>query len=215
MNRAVRMISSTLGVFIGIGGLDHGILETMHGNTPIDGFFIFALAPGTNWSVWKNGGEGAFTLIPNFLITGIVSIIVGLLIIVWSVGFINKKRGSTVFLLLSILLLFVGGGIGQIVFFILTWAISTRINKPLTLWQKFLHKNTRIAISKLWPGLLILFSLLFLTALEIAIFGYVPGVYDLELIQFTCWSILGLAIIIIFIAFVSGIAYDIEIRENG
>jgi hypothetical protein len=214
VRNATRTIVSTLGVFIGIGGIDHGFLETLHGNIPTSGFMINALGEGNNWTLWKQGGEGAFTVIPNFLLTGIVSIIVSLLIIIWSIGFIHRKEGSQLFLLLGFLLFLVGGGVAQVLFIILAWAVSTRINKPLTWWRKILTKNIRGTIAKLWLGSLIVFSLLFFTALEIAIFGFVPGVNNPELILHICWSILGSALGILLLTFVSGFAYDIERQTN-
>ncbi len=89
-------------------------------------------AIGEQNRMWAYGPEDAFTLIPNFLITGVAAIVVSVLVMVRSVGFVHKKNGSLVFLLLSILLSLVGGGVAQIVFFTLAGAVSTRINKPVT-----------------------------------------------------------------------------------
>ena len=61
--------------------------------------------------MWLYGTEEAFTIIPNFLFTGILALFVSLVIIVWSVGFIHSKYGATVFGLLCVLLFLVGGGI--------------------------------------------------------------------------------------------------------
>jgi hypothetical protein len=45
--------------------------------------------------MWPHGNEPAFTLIPNFLVTGIAAMIVGLIVIVWSLFFVQKQRGPT------------------------------------------------------------------------------------------------------------------------
>jgi hypothetical protein len=84
-NGATRSIASTLGVLVGIGSIDHGLLECLQGFRPTPGIIVIALGPGYRWTVWKQGGEGAFTLIPNFLVTGVIATLLGLLIIVWSV----------------------------------------------------------------------------------------------------------------------------------
>ena len=123
MNRATRIIVSALGVGFGIAGLDHGFFETLQGYTPTHGMIIQAIGPAN--LMWIHGTEDAFTLVPNFLITGILAILVSLAIMVWSIGFIHTKHGSSVFLLLFALLFLVGGGIGQIVFFVPTWLFST------------------------------------------------------------------------------------------
>ena len=133
VNRATRIIASTLGVLLGMGGLDHGILEAMQGNTPTGGHLINALAAGTSWSLLKQGGEGAFTVVPNFLLTGILSIAMALAVIVWSAWFIHRRRGSLVLLLLCLFLVLVGGGIAQILFIAITLAVSTRIRSPARL----------------------------------------------------------------------------------
>jgi hypothetical protein len=63
---------STLGVLFAIGGIDHGFFETLQGNKPTPGLFIRSIGP--QQQMWPYGTEDAFTLIPNFLFSGIVSI---------------------------------------------------------------------------------------------------------------------------------------------
>jgi hypothetical protein len=205
---ATRVIVSTLGVIFGISGMNHGFFETLQGNTPTGGLIIPAI--GEAQRMWTYGGEDAFTLVPNFLITGILAIVVSLLIVIWSVGFVHRKNGSLIFLLLFILLFLVGGGIAQVIFFTLAWAVSTRINKPLTWWRAVLPESIRRALAKLWLGSLVAAVLLFFIALEIAIVGFVPRVSDPKQILIICWSILGAGLGILLLAFVAGFAHDIE-----
>lgn len=208
MNKATKSIVSTMGVFLGISGINHGFFETLQGNIPTNGLIIQAI--GDAQQMWIHGTEEAFTIIPNFLITGILAILVGLAIIVWSVGFVHKKHGPSVFIMLFILLFLVGGGIGQIVFFIPTWAVSTRINKPLTWWRKVLSENVRRVLAKLWRGSLIIGTISFLIALEIAIFGYFPGLNDPDLTLYVCWSLLFAALGLFLFTFIAGFADDIQ-----
>lgn len=119
---------ATFGTIFGISGMLHGFFEALQGNVPTGGFFIAAI--GEAHQMWPHGTEPAFTLIPNFLITGIVAMAVGLAVVVWSLLFVHRRYGSTILLLLFILLLLVGGGVAQIVFFPFIWLVSTRINKP-------------------------------------------------------------------------------------
>jgi hypothetical protein len=210
MNRATRIIVSALGVGFGIAGLDHGFFETLQGYTPTHGVIIQAIGPANR--MWIHGTEDAFTLVPNFLITGILAILVSLAIMVWSIGFIHTKHGSSVFLLLFVLLFLVGGGVGQIVFFVPTWLFSTRINKPLTWWQKVLPENVRRFLAKLWPASLAAGLLLFLAALEIAIVGFVPGVSNPDQRLYICWYLLLAALILFIFSFVAGFADDIQKR---
>jgi len=212
MKNSTRVIVATLGVVFGISGMSHGLFETLQGNTPTGGMFISAI--GEAHRMWVHGNEYAFTVIPNFLITGILAMIVSLTIMIWSVGFVHKKNGPLVFLLLFILLFLVGGGIGQVVFFTLTWAVSTRINKPLTWWRKVLPESVRKVLSKLWSWSLIAGSLLIVMALEIAITGFVPGVNDPDLILIIMLTALGAGLGILLLTFVAGFAHDIQRQAN-
>jgi hypothetical protein len=210
MNRTTRIIVATFGVLLGLSGMNHGVCETLQGNAATGGLLINAIRAGSSWTRWTQGGEGAFTLVPNFLVTGLLAIMVGLIIMIWSVGFVHRRNGPLILLLLFIALFLVGGGIGQIVFFTLVCAGATRINRPLTWWRAALSAKLRRGLAKLWSGLLVLAVLLFLAALEIAIFGFVPGVSDLNLSLYIDWSVLVVGLGVMLLTFVAGFADDIE-----
>ena len=208
MNRATRSIVTTLGVLLGISGMNHGFFEALQGYIPTPGLIVQAIGSANRF--WVHGTEEAFTIVPNFLITGLLAIMVGVAIIVWSIRFVHQKNGSRIFILLCILLFLVGGGIGQIIFFTLAWAVATRINRPLTGWRKILPERVRKALSTIWPVSLAVGSLLFSFALEIAIFGFVPGVADPEQRLYICWGLLGISLVTFFLTIVSGFAQDIQ-----
>jgi hypothetical protein len=210
MNRATRINVTTIGVIFGISGMTHGFSETLQGNTPTGGLFINAIAAGSSWTRWTEGGEGAFTIIPNFLLTGILAMLFGLAIIIWSVGFVQKQHGPLVYLLLFIVLFLVGGGIGQVVFFIPAWAVATRLHKPLTWWRNVLPARARRGLALAWHWLLVAASLLILTALTIAILGYIPGVHDMDQVLTITLSLVGASLVFFLLTFVAGFAYDIE-----
>lgn len=211
MNRATRTIVSTIGALLGLSGMNHGFFEMLQGNTPTDGLLIQAI--GEAHQMWLYGGEEAFTIIPNFLATGVLAMIVGLTIIVWSVGFVHRERGAFVFLLLFIALFLVGGGIAQILFFVPTWAAATRINKPLIWWRKVLPEGVRRVLAGLWPYTLATASVSFLIGLFIAITGFVPGVSKSrpELILTICWLfVFGGGLGMMVLSFVAGFAADVQ-----
>lgn len=212
MNRATKIIVATLGVIFGISGISHGLFEALQGNAVTGGLFVSAI--GEAQKMWPHGNEYAFTLIPNFLITGIVAMIVGLTIIIWSVGFVHKKNGSTIFILLFVLLLLVGGGVAQIIFFPLMWGVSTRINDPLTWWRKRLPIRIREPLGKLWPWALIISSSLIVFVLEIGTFGYVPSVNDPDAVLSIMLSCLGAGYGVLLLTFVAGFAHDVLMRPN-
>jgi hypothetical protein len=213
MNHATRTIAAALGVIFAIGGMSHGFFETLQGNTPTNGLIIDAISDSMRR--WPHGSETAFTLIPNFLITGVAAIAVSLAIIVWSVGYLHTRHGATIYLLLFILLFLMGGGIGQIVFFTVGWAFATRINKPLTWWRKALPEGIRPMLARVWPWSLAVSSLLFVFALEIAIFGFVPGVEDADQRLSIVFASLGIGLALLILSFVSGFADDIQRQPGG
>lgn len=215
MNRATRTIVSTIGVVLGIAGMNHGFFEVLQGNTPTEGVLIQAI--GEAHQMWLYGGEEAFTIVPNFLVTGILAMLVGLGVIVWSLGFVHRKRGPIVLLLLFILLFLVGGGIAQVVFIAPTLAVATRIDQPLTWWRKILPEKMRRALAKVWPYSLAAACLSFLIGLFIAITGFVPGVSrnNPELILSICWAfVFGGGLGLMVFTFVAGFAHDIQAQAD-
>lgn len=213
MNRTLQLVVATMGVVLAISGMAHGFFETLQGSTPTGSIFIEAI--DETHRTWEHGSEGALTLIPNFLITGIVAIGVSLLIVVWSLGFLQTKHGATVFLLLFVALLFTGGGIGQVAFFIPAWAFATRINKPLTWWSRVLPRGIRGGLSHVWPWTTAVGVLLFLLALTISIVGYFPGINDADQLLSFIFLLLGIGLGCYLVSFVSAIAHDIMLKESA
>jgi len=212
MNKATRRNVAVLGTIFGISGMSHGFFEILQGNVPTSGLFIFAI--GEAQKMWPHGDEPAFTLIPNFLLTGIAAMLVGLAIILWSLRFIHKKNGPTVFILLFILLLLVGGGVAQILFFPFLWLVSTRIHRPLAWWRKVLPHRIQEPLAALWPGSLILGAALLAFALVIAPTEFVPAVNDPETALSIMLFCLGMEVIVLPLAFISGFAYDIVSKPD-
>lgn len=169
-NSATRAVASTLGVLVGLAGVEHGFFEALQGNVSPNGVMIDAIGPAQRF--WEYGTERALTVIPNFFVTGILAMIIGILVTVWATAFIDRKHGATVLLLLSIMLWLVGGGFAPIFMTLLATATATRINKPLNWWRKHLSPNLLGFLAKLWPASNIAFVLVFLVSVEIAIFGY-------------------------------------------
>lgn len=215
MNRATRIIVAVIGVLLGIASMEHGFFEILQGNKPTDGLIIQAI--GEEQNLW--GTEEAFTLIPNFLITGIVAMAVGLAVIVWSVGFVQTEQGPRVLGLLLIALFLFGGGIAaQIVFAPFLWLAAKRIHKPLTWWRKTLPEGLRSVLAKMWPYLLSVGSISLLIGLFIAIFGYVPGVDagNDDRIFTICWLfVFGGGWGVFLLTYVAGFAYDIQTTQRA
>ena len=208
-NKKARITASTIGVLLGLGGIiNHGLFEILQGNTSTNSLFIEAI--GKSHRFWIHGTEGAVTLIPNFLITGICVVLVGIAIIIWSIKFIHVKHGATVFLLLLILLTMLGGGIGHIVLFLPTWAYVTRINKPLDWWRRILSFRFRKVLAEMWFPMLAMTSLSWFIVMELGIFGFFPGQTDPDIILNICFGFVLLTVLLANITFICGFASDIE-----
>ena len=202
-----RVVASALGVCVGVSGLDHGFFEALQGDMSTPGLIVQAIGPAQR--MWIHGTEEAFTLVPNFLATGILAMVVGVLTIAWSIGFIDRPNGSRVLLLLGGLLFLVGGGIGMLVFLLFGWAAARRIHRPLTWWHAVLPAGAGRVLSRAWPGLVAVGLALYAFALEVAIVGVVPGVSDPEQALVICWSALLAILAALGVALVGASAGDV------
>ncbi len=211
MNRATKLNVGILGTIFGISGMNHGFFEILQGNTPTPNLFIFAI--GEAQKMWVHGNEPAFTLLPNFLLSGIVAMVIGLAIVVWSLGFVQRKYGSLILFSLFALLLLLGGGVAQILFFPWICLVASRINKPLTWWKKVLPTKSLAPLAKLWQVSLIVSATLLVIALILATTGFVPMVTDPEVVLSIMLVCLGLEVIAFPLTFVSGFAYDLKTKE--
>ncbi|MFN2120981.1 MAG: hypothetical protein ACK2T0_11350 [Anaerolineales bacterium] len=204
---ATRLIATTIGVIFGFSGINHGIFEFVQGNVPTNGPLIHAIGEAQRF--WPLGTEDAFTLAPTFRIAGALSILVGVAIVIWSVWFLPTRQGRRVFLGLFILLFLVGGGIGQVVFFVPAWAFATRIDKPLTWWKRVLPRAWWPFLSRLWVILLVLSTISILVGLEIAIFGYVPWTAVPDSVQNTGLAFVFASAVLNIMAFIAGFGHDL------
>jgi hypothetical protein len=200
-NSSTRLFVTLQGILIGFSEIIHGAFEIKRGNIPTEGFLLKSV--------------GACTIIPNYLITGIVSVIIGIAIILWTSYSIHKKNGPSIYLLLSVISFFVGGGVAQTIFFCMTWGVSTRITKPLTWWGKILSVNVRETLSKFWLLTMILaYSFIsFGVAIWLILLPPTESIKNL-VVQYICWSLLIIGIIFQIIAIISGFARDIEKRQT-
>lgn len=125
------------GVIGGLAGMVHGINELLIGNLPTAGLIL-------------DYRTGAFSLLSTYLISGIATICASLALIAWTIGFIHRKFGPAIFLIISVLLFLVGGGIAQVGFFLIAWGVSTRINQPPDWWKSDISGNKRKRLAGSW-----------------------------------------------------------------
>jgi hypothetical protein len=70
------------------------------------------------------------TVVPNLLMTGILAIVVGIAVAVWSVRFATSRHGGRVLIGLSVLLLLVGGGFAPPLMGVFVGIAAMRVGVP-------------------------------------------------------------------------------------
>ena len=84
MRKGRRVAASVLGAFAGFGGPEHGYFEMLQGHVKPDSLVISAIGPPcVPEEVWHLC-EPAMTVIPSFLITGIVATVLGIITMIWA-----------------------------------------------------------------------------------------------------------------------------------
>jgi hypothetical protein len=149
MKNATQVVVSTLGALAGLMGIEHGIGEILQGNAAPDGMMILSWPGSAFFSTLA--GEPAMTILPNLLVTGILAIFFSLIFLLWATLFVQRKHAGLVLILLSIVMLLVGGGFGPPILGILVGATATRINAPLTWLRTHLPAGLGRFLGKLWP----------------------------------------------------------------
>lgn len=148
MRKATKTAATWLGIFAGMAGLEHGYFEILQGNTQPSGLMFPSWGanicdPEKFW----HACEPAMSILPNFLATGILTVLLGLAVIAWSVWFIQKKHGGLGLILLSILLLLFGGGFFPPLIGLVAGAAGAQINRPVNGQPGALMRFA----ARLWP----------------------------------------------------------------
>jgi len=92
-----KATATAFGVYAGILGVEHGCFETLQGNVAPKALKILAVSPFE--LPFPFGHEPAMTIVPSFLVTGILAILVGLAIILWSVASLQSRAGAGILFL--------------------------------------------------------------------------------------------------------------------
>ena len=192
-----RWFVTVQGVLIGLAGMVHGGYEISRGDVSTGGNLLAAI--------------GAFTLIPNYLLTGITAVLVGLVLILWTIRFIDRKSGSLIFVLLCILLFLVGGGFAQVAFFPLSWAAATQLQRPGSWWKKILPARACERFAGLWISFIAGGYLFFGVGFAIWLFILPPGsIYQGRPIEFILWGCLAVGWVLQLAAALAGFVQESE-----
>ena len=77
------MVVTSFGILCGLTGIIAGVFEVLQGNVPTEGYVISTI--GSEYTMYNDFTYYAVTIIPNFLVTGILAIFTSSLVTVWSV----------------------------------------------------------------------------------------------------------------------------------
>ena len=202
MRKATKSVATWFGITAGIAGIEHGVFEIIQGSTRPEGLMIASIGPPCIPDEIWNACEPAMTILPNFLITGILAVIIGLAILVWSTAFIQRKHGGGVLVVLSIALLLFGGGIFPPLIGFIGGFAGTKINKPIP--AKPVSKTTQAA-GKIWPWPIVIFM--------IWIFGqWVVGYYFNDFMQQAMYFGLVLIFVTLPLSVYAAYAHDIDAK---
>lgn len=127
------MTVSTFGALAGLAGIEHGIGEVLQGNRATDGVMILSWPESELFRILT--GEPAMTFVPNLLLTGLLAIVVSLVFLVWTTAFVGREHGGLVLIVLSVVMLLVGGGFGPPILGVIVGIAATRIDAPPRWWR--------------------------------------------------------------------------------
>ena len=199
MNRSTALLVAILGAIIGVSGAIHGVFSILKGNTPTGGMLLADI--------------GAFTIVQNYLVTGILAAGFGISIVAWSTAFIVRRHWPAIFVALSAGLFLVGGGIAEVAFILLTAFLSTCIHHPLPRWQRAAGSRFGSALSRLWPYAIVLALAVFLIGYSVWLFVLPPGeVRQVGTLHYLTWASLGIGFVMILLVIPCGFIRDVRQR---
>jgi hypothetical protein len=200
MNNATKATVSTVGTLMAVAGIEHGIGEILQGNVAPAGIMFPSWPDAAFFRIVA--GEPAMSIIPNLLVTGILSIVFSVSYLLWATVFVQRKNSGLALILLSIAMLLFGGGIFPPVLGAIIGALGMTVNAPLNWWRTHLSKSSRYSFGKVWLwsfvacviGWLLLFP-------GINIFGYFFGIDDPTLTIILIFFAFGSLLLTIFTGF--------------
>jgi len=210
MNSATKVTVATFGALMGLAGVEHGIGEILQGNVA---------PPGLIFPSWPDAaffrhvaGEPAMTLLPNLLVTGILTVSFSLAFLVWAIFFVQRKHGGLVLMLLAVPMLLLGGGLFPPVLGALIGILGTAIDAPLSWWRTHVPAGLWHALGKLWRGAFIVCVIAWLLLSPgLNLLVYFFGMDDVTLTS----AIVSLALGSLLLTGLSGFALDLDRKPNS
>ncbi|MBI9052012.1 MAG: hypothetical protein JEZ00_21535 [Anaerolineaceae bacterium] len=176
VHRATITVTSIMGIIAGVAGIEHGIGELLQGNIRPQ-HIVFASWPESRlFDIMA--GEPAMSLIPNMLISGIITILLAVYVIYWAARRMGQKNGGPVLIGLSVMLLLVGGGFGPPLLGIILGTVSIFFHRQQTKPNRQQPDGFSLKVGQSWK---IIFG--FTLCFWLFLFPILPGLKLFFIIQ--------------------------------
>lgn len=202
---SLKNLAAVCGGLAGLGGLTHGIGEMLQGSRSPGGIVFDSWAEGR--IATNLGGEPAMSLIPSLFFTGILTIVASTAVLIWAGAFLDRPRAGTGLVVLSAVMLLVGGGFGPPVLGMLAGLVAGGAHARPRRWASRLAGRSSQLLASLWPAL---FWLCALNALFLVVGSLVlAGAFDVAAPILFVYS-LFLAVVSMPLATLAGIARTVR-----
>lgn len=205
MRGAIRVTVAAFGIVTALAGIEHGVGEVLQGSVAPEGVMILSWPDLAFFRIVS--GEPAMTVVPNLLVTGILTIVASLAFLVWAALFAGTRHGGLVLIALSVAMLLVGAGFGPPLLGVILGVAATGIGSPLAWWRAHLPRGVQRALAAVWPWSLAAGIVAWLAMVPgLPILDYVFGVDSAALVLAVLLSAMGL----LALSIVAGLARDLR-----
>jgi hypothetical protein len=205
VRKATKTVATWMGLTAGFAAIEHGYFEILQGSVRPEGVMILSIGPPCDPEISWNTCEPAMTILPNFLYSGIISVVVGVLIMILAAGFMQRKRSGLIMILLNVVSLLFGGGFFPPLIGIVGGVAGLNIQKPITR-----EKVGPVLgfIAALWPWPLVIF--------EVWTLGQIPfGYFANDLLKSIMFYGIALIFITLPLSVWSGYGRDVKDTVSG
>lgn len=213
MSSATRITIAIMGVVAGLAGAEHAIGAMLQGNRPPESIVFLSWPDSEFFSILA--GEPAMSIVPNFLVTGILALVVSLGLLLWTALFVQRKGGALVLILLSVALLLVGGGFGPPLLGLILGTAAVGINSPLTWWRRHLSDPLRRVLGATWQWFLVVCVMTWLMLMPgTNILAYYSDWDDPNVVVVLTFSALGLLVLTLLVGLARDSGSRLEQRQT-
>lgn len=152
-SRSARFVTlSAIGSVVAVAGFEHGVGEWLQGWVAPQGLVIQSWPDQPFYRSLQ--GEPALTVLPTLALSGLVTMSLSVVLLVWVFGFADRRHSALVIAGLSAALLVAGGGFGTALLGFLLAAAAVKVTSPLSWWRSQAGRPSVQALAAAWPALL-------------------------------------------------------------